>query len=191
MLTGLLLGHPAAAANKTWSNTGTDFNTTGNWSGGTPGVADVAVFDVAMVTNPNLSASLTIQQLSFSTIGASGYDLTSSSTSIKLTLTNTGNSTNSAIYSATTSGTNTIDAPIVLGAASGTQSFNQATGGTLIVNGVVSSTNTVALSLRGSGTIQLNGADTFSGGASIDTANTILALKSCERVVDYTLKPGG
>ena len=175
-LTLLLLGHVAYAANKTWSNTGTDFNTTGNWSGGAPGIGDVAVFDVAMVMNPNLSASLTIQELSFSTAGASGYDLTSSSTSIKLTLTNTGTGTSSAINSAITSGTNTIDAPIVLGAASGTQSFTQSNGGTLIVNGVISSTNTVALSLRGSGTIQLNGANTYSGGASIDTANATLVL---------------
>jgi autotransporter-associated beta strand protein len=176
VLTALLVSSPGYAANTIWSNIGLDFNTAGFWSAGVPTSGDVAVFNVARVTNPNLSASLTIQELNFSTASASGYDLTSSNTSIKLTLTNTGTGSNSAIYSAITSGTNTIDAPIVLGAASGTQNFTQSGGGTLIVNGVVSSTNTIALGLRGSGTIELNGANTFSGGASIETANATLVL---------------
>jgi autotransporter-associated beta strand protein len=174
--TALLVGQPGYAANTTWSNVGLDFNTAGSWSAGVPGSGDTAVFNVARITNPNLSASLTIQGLNFSTASASGYDLTSSNTSIKLTLTNTGTGSSGAINSAITSGTNTIDAPIVLGAAAGTQNFTQAGGGTLIVNGVISSTNTIALGLRGSGTIQLNGANTFSSGASIDTANATVVL---------------
>src|SRR5438477_8020616 len=133
----LLLQQSAQAANKTWSNSGTDFNTTGNWSGGVPGSSDVAVFNSAAVKQPNLSSSLTIQELNFSTSTSSGYDLTSSSTSIKLTLANTGTGTTSAINAANTSGTNTIDAPIILGAAaSSTETFTQANGGTLVINGV-------------------------------------------------------
>src|SRR5690348_6634198 len=112
-----LLQQPVRAGNKTWSNTGTDFNTGANWSGGVPGTGDVALFNTAESKQPNLSASLTIQALNFSTTASSGYDLTSSSTSIKLTLTNTATGSNSAINAANTSGTNTIDAPIVLGAS--------------------------------------------------------------------------
>lgn len=158
----------AQAGNKTWSNNGTDFNTGGNWAGGVPGTNDVAVFNVAMSKQPNLSASLTIQELNFSTTASSGYDLTSSNTSIKLTLTRTGTGTTSAINAANTSGTNTIDAPIVLGAAGGgTQTFTQANGGTLVINGVISSTNTVTLSLAGAGTIRLTGTNTYAGATTV------------------------
>src|SRR5438552_4214555 len=137
----------AHAANKTWKNTGTDFNAGNVWiTGGAISSSDVAVFDSAMVTQPNVSASLTIQELNFSVAAASGYDLTSSGTSIKLTLTNTGTGANSAINAANTSGTNTIDAPIILGAAAGqTQTFTQATAGTRAVTGIISSTNRVPL----------------------------------------------
>src|SRR5438270_236488 len=48
-------------AERDWGNTGTDFNTGANWVGGTaPGAGDVAYFKTAEVTNPNLSASVSI-----------------------------------------------------------------------------------------------------------------------------------
>src|SRR5207237_9311982 len=100
--------------------------------------------------------SLTIQELNFSATSSSRYDLTSTNTSIKLTLTNTGTGATSAINAANTSGINTIDAPIILGAAaSSTETFTQANGGTLVINGVISSTNGVTLSLAGAGIITL------------------------------------
>src|SRR5271155_3113819 len=50
------------AASPTWNNTGTDFNTGADWTGGTgpggiPGTGDNATFSSAKLTNPNLSAS--------------------------------------------------------------------------------------------------------------------------------------
>jgi autotransporter-associated beta strand protein len=164
----------AHATDKVWKNGNPNFNSNGAWSpSGVPGPGDVAVFDVAMSVDPNLSGSLTIQELNFSTTASSGYDLTSSNTGIKLTLTNTGTGTTSAINAANTSGTNTIDAPIVLGAAANsTQTFTQASGGTLIVNGVISNTNNVTLSLAGGGIIQLGGANTYTGGTTL-TAGTL------------------
>src|SRR6266513_3325658 len=157
----MLLEQSAQAANRTWGNTGTDFNLGASWGGNAPGINDVAVFSSAMVTQPNLSSSLTIQELNFSATTSSGYDLTSSNTGIKLTLTNTGTGATSAINAANTSGTNTIDAPIILGAAAAsTQTFTQAAGGTLVVNGIISSTNTLTFSLAGAGMIQFAGANT-------------------------------
>jgi fibronectin-binding autotransporter adhesin len=167
-LSATLLPMTVAAANKVWNNTGTGFNSAGSWTGGTPGAGDVAVFDVVKVTNPNLSGNLTIQELNFSTTAASGYDLTSSNTGVKLTLSNTGTGTTSAINAANTSGTNTIDAPLVLsGAAAATQTFTQASGGTLVVNGVISSTNAVTLAIAGAGTVQFAGVNTYSGATTI------------------------
>src|SRR5437016_6415680 len=104
-----VLQQSAYASDKTWKNSGTDFNNSTNWNpSGVPGSGDRAVFSSAMSVQPNLSASLTIQELYFSTTTASGYDITSSSTSIKLTLTNAGTGTTSAIDAENTSGTNTI-----------------------------------------------------------------------------------
>jgi fibronectin-binding autotransporter adhesin len=161
----------APDASRTWNNTGTDFNSGGSWMGGVvPGAGDVAVFNVARVTNPNLSASLTIQELNFSTAASSGYDLTSSTTSIKLTLTNIGTGATSAINAANTSGTNTIDAPLILGASTGsTQTFTQASGGTLVVNGIISGTiNTLALTGGGTGNFTFTGANTFTAAITLD-----------------------
>src|ERR1700731_2641442 len=76
----------AEAATQTWQNNGTNFNDPNNWSSGVPGASDTARFNSAMGTQPNLTASLTINNLNF-TNTAVGYDLTSSNTgNIKLTL---------------------------------------------------------------------------------------------------------
>src|SRR3979411_3499288 len=64
----------ARATDITWQNTGTNFNSGSSWNNGTvPGSSDVADFDAPRITQPNLSASLTIQELYFSTAIASGY----------------------------------------------------------------------------------------------------------------------
>lgn len=85
-----------------------------------------------------------------------------------VTLTNTG--TSSAINATNTSGTNTISADLVLGAAAGTtQTFTQAAGGTLAVSGVISSTNAIGgLTFTGGGAYTLSGADTYSGTTTIN-----------------------
>jgi autotransporter-associated beta strand protein len=175
-----------------WKNTAAgqkDFNTGSNWIGtpGTvPGVNDVAAFSGTQVAQPNLSAIVTIGGLYF-TSTASGYDITSSNTSVKFTLTGTSTSTGvlaesspstaNAIRGDNTSGTNTVDAPIVLGGASNTtQAFVQAAGGTLVINGVISNTNNITLSLAGGGTFTLAGANTYTGGTTLSAG--ILQLGS-------------
>jgi len=173
----LTLSQPARATDRTWANTGTDFNTGASWGGTAPGAGDRAIFNAAEVTQPNLSSSLSIASLDFSVAAASGYDLTSSSTAVKLTLTSVVTGTSGAINSSANTGSNTIDAPIILGgAAASTQTFTQVGSGTLILNGVISSTNSITLSLSGAGTFNLNGANTYSGTTSWVTAGNTTVI---------------
>ncbi len=176
-LAAILLPKPSGLADQTWKNTRTNFNAGSSWvSGVAPGAADEAVFSSAAVTQPQLSASLTIEGLTFSTSGASGYDLTSSSTAYALTLTNTGAGTSSdALNGTNTSGTNTIDAALVLGAASGTQTFSQAVGGTLKLNGTLTGASTLTLSLAGAGVFDFtaDNSTTLASPVTVGTGTTL------------------
>ncbi len=177
-------GNIVPLAARTWANTGTDFNAGASWGGTAPGSGDVGLFSSAPTMQPNLTASLTIAGLYFG-VGSSGYDLTSSSASTILTLngvstTGSGGTTTAsaaAIRIDDTTATETIDAPLNLASSTGTSTFFQeaADGGTLILNGVISQTGTIALSLK-NGTFQLNNANTYSGGTSLDAAGTTVVV---------------
>ena len=166
-----------ARGDQTWKNTGTDFNAGASWASGiAPGTGDEALFTGPEATQPNLSASLTILGLSFSNATAAGYDLTSSSPSFALTLTNIGTGTTSdALNGTNTSGTNTIDAALVLGAASGTQTFTQAAGGTMKINGTITGSSAITLSLTGSGNYDLagNNSGTLAAPVTLGTGTTL------------------
>ncbi len=145
----LLLDQSAQAAARVWGNAGTDYNTSANWNataGPAPGAGDVGQFTAAPGTQPNISASLSNAGVYFSGAATTGFNLTATAGAV-LTVTGVGatgsggtsNSSAAAIRSEATSGTNTVSAPINLGAAAAaTQVFFQQAGGTLIVSGVVS-----------------------------------------------------
>jgi autotransporter-associated beta strand protein len=167
----LVLGQGAMADTAVWTNTGTtDFNTGSNWTGGTgpggiPGVLDNATFNaLAPSVLPDISSILTIQGLTFSTT-TGGWTLSSANNSV-LTLTNSGISSSSAIFSTNTTGTNTVSADINLGQAIGAAAvFTQSAGGTLVISGDITSTEAIAgLTLAASGgTITLSGNNTYQG----------------------------
>jgi autotransporter-associated beta strand protein len=169
----------ASAADVTWTPGTTDFNLGTNWSGSvTPGSGDNAFFTGAAGTQPGLTASDTIQGLTFNGTTSSGYTLSSSNGS--LTLTNTGTGATSAINAANTSGTNTISAPIILGgAAASTQYFTQAAGGTLSISGNISQTNAITeLRLQGAGATSkfvLSGSNSYAGITRIVNGELVLA----------------
>ncbi len=170
----------ASASSITWDNSGTDFNDGASWvSDVAPGVSDNATFLGAANISflPVLTASTTIQGLTFSTVTSSGYTL-SNTNGAALTLTNTGTGTSGAIYAANTSGTNTISAPIVLG-GSGAATFTQASGGTLAISGLISGANDLALTGTGSGSrYLLSGANTVSGTTSVSNATVAIGSSS-------------
>jgi fibronectin-binding autotransporter adhesin len=179
----ILCSQSAQAAARTWNNVGTDFNTTANWTGGVPGTGDVGLFATAETMQPNLSASLTIAGLRFSA-GATGYDITSTGGAV-LTLngvSTTGSSgtttaSGSAFRNDNTTGTTTVDAALNLAPSTLISTIFQdaADGSTLVLNGAIGQTGTVALSLK-NGTIQLNGNNTYSGGTSVDAAGTVVVV---------------
>jgi autotransporter-associated beta strand protein len=176
VLAALSLICSVQGATKTWNNNGTDFNTSGNWTGGLPGTADIATFTGAASVQPNLSANISISGLNFSSNSSNGYDLTSSSTSIKLTLLSTATGATGAINSGNTTGSNIIDAPIVLGAAaSATQTFTQSSAGTLVIKGAISSANAITqLTLAGNGgTYTFSGANSYSGDTVVNSGVTL------------------
>jgi len=182
----LTISQSAHGAARVWGNTGTDYNTSANWNSGAgpaPGTGDVGKFTSAELTQPNLSASLSNSGLYFNGTGVSGYDVTSNA-GVTLTLTGqstsgssgTSDSSAAAIRFDNTSGTNTIDVPLILASSTGTSTFFGAVGGTLVVNSVISDAGAgKALSLK-NGTFDLNNNNTFSGGASIDAASTTVVL---------------
>lgn len=178
-------------ARRDWGNTGTDFNTNANWSAGTgglaPGVGDVAWFTSAAVTQPNLSASVNIAGIYFSSTTSSGYNITSTG-GATFTLTanqsvpgaQTTHTDSVAIAGNNTSLTNTIAAPIILAPFSGgtTSTIFQATGGTMILSGVISGSG-IGLGKTGGGQTNLTGtaSNTYSGVTTV-SAGTLGLGKS-------------
>jgi autotransporter-associated beta strand protein len=194
------------AAERDWSNTGTDFNSGSSWAGSVaPGSSDIAWFKTGKVTDPFLSSTITILGLYFGdkTGGTSsfGYHITSPDSVTHFNLDGTATSTAvnettsaPAIGADNTSGTNTIDAQVRLDAANGsTQTFYQASGGTLVMNGTVSSSHTVKLNLNGGGTLRLTGVNSYTGGTLVSAGRLEAAANNAlgNGTVGVTVNSGG
>jgi autotransporter-associated beta strand protein len=116
----------AVAATKTWNNTGTDFNADASWTGGKPGLNDIAEFNIPKATDPIVTntSTQTILGLHFDTVGI-GYNITS----VPNAFLGIGTS---GIVGSNPTGTNTISANLLLNFD---QSITQAAGGTLNLTG--------------------------------------------------------
>src|SRR5205085_9718081 len=83
--------------------------------------------------------------------------------------------------------TNAIDVPIILAPASGTTStFFQAAGGLIRVSGGISGTG-ITLNLAGAGRIQLDVADTYTGGTTITGSGLTVNLFNNDALGSGTL----
>ncbi|MEI6493349.1 MAG: autotransporter-associated beta strand repeat-containing protein [Verrucomicrobiota bacterium] len=184
-----LLPQSAQSATSTWKNTGTDWNTSGNWNGTVtpPGSADTALFNTTATNQPNLSANTTINTLSLSAT-TGGWTLSATGGAVLTLLSTSATAGSEAIYSNNTGQTaNTISAPIVLGAANGTtQVINAPASSNLVLTGPISSTfsPTVRFSFgsRGAGNpaITLSGNNTYTGTTEIngESIGSILLLNN-------------
>ena len=160
---GVLAG-PARAQNSTWNNAGTDWNTTGDWTGGTPTSANTAQFSSTFTNQPNLAAPATVGGI-WATTGL-GQDVTVSGTGL-LTLTGSltatagpGGLANVGILLDDTANHNlTISAPVDLTHSS---SFLVNNTGTLTLSGGLTLAN---------GTILTLGSNETSGAGNISISN--------------------
>lgn len=168
------------AINFTWNNSGTDWNSSGSWnsSGGTfPSAGgDLAIFSSTSVTNPNISSSVSIARMTANSSSSTGYTLSSSNTGISLTLGSTGSGTSSAINYIPTTGTFTIDAPVIFGSGS-TQNVNvnsasSSVFGNIIINGSVTKSSGI-WNKSGTGWLTLTSASNALSGGTQVTAGTL------------------
>ena len=172
-----LLDQSAQAQVVTWNNAGgtTDFNTATNWAGSVlPGTSSVATFDAAASVQPDVSADISVSGLNFSTTTSSGYVL-SSTNGASLTLLSTATGATGAINAANTSGTNQIAVPLILGAGAGTtQTITSSSGGGLLLNSVISSTDIIGLSFSAGANINLFQVNTYTGPTTISGAASVV-----------------
>ncbi len=196
----------AFSGERDWLNTGTDFNAGSSWSANiAPGTGDVAWFKTAKVTDPTLTSSATIVGLYFGDknggTSSFGYHLNTSSSLNQLSLSGRASTTEGneianknapAIGADNTSGVNTIDAAIALtGGNAETQTIYQAAGGTLVMNGALSSAATVTLDLNGGGTLRLSGANSYTGETLISAGRLEANSNSALGTSGVTVNSGG
>lgn len=163
-----------------WENTGTSFNTAGNWVDGVaPGVNDVAVFNAATATNnPALTGSRSVKGIEFASgTAAWTFSGTNGGSNEVLTIGSSGivnNSSNTQTFTGPSS-----DLTIQLGTAaaftsngSGTMSFLSSLtsinngGFTLTLNGTSTNTNIISEVITGSGGLTKSGTGTWRLGAN-------------------------
>ena len=176
----------SAHAQSTWiSNSGTTWDTAGNWNNGVPLAAGRATFATASGTaNPFIATSATAGALTFS----SGTFTLSAAAGQSLTLTGT-----SEVFGATstivTSGTTTISAPLIFG-GNGIQSMRANAGGPLTFSGSITKSDLADLRINGGGSqITVSGNMTVAGKV-LSGANTVI-LSGSNTVGSWDLAGGG
>lgn len=148
-----------SAQNVIWGNTATAFNSDASWSGGgAPTSANTAEFSGTPAFQPNVSAAITVQALRFSS--GDGWTLSGSGGAVTVLLVGQALWLNTGTNVATA----TINANVIFGAATNnTQTVVSGSSNTLTLNGVLSSTNSLNVSLNNAGTFVLNGVNTYTG----------------------------
>ena len=175
----------------TWANVGTAWGTGTNWSGGTaPGTGDDALFNLASYTfQPAFTANAALGE--FHSSGAGAITFTGTQT---LTLNANGSTAGTGILVDSGAGAvNFAGVKFILGASQSwtnnssnvvnngggtintngqTLTFNGSGSGGFNLNGVISSTGNLLMN-QSSGTLTLNGANSFTGTTTI-TAGTLI-----------------
>jgi fibronectin-binding autotransporter adhesin len=157
----------AVAADRTWSNSGTNtlWSNTLNWLGQTLPLATDDVWFGQSFSMPTVTLDQNSSVRSFRISTASSFTLTGTSS---LTLGTLG-----LIRSATSSGTQTLAAPIVLG-TSNTWTID-GEGGVRATGGISSGTSLFGITKAGAGTLTLAGSSSYRGITRVNLGTLLLA----------------
>lgn len=167
----MFLSQQAQAITTILWNNGADWNS--GWTGGVaPTSAQAAVFTATPTTQPYLGASSTTGIVQFLTTsgvvidGVAGAILNIAGNGAN------GSAGNGSIYSTNATGTNTFKTPINFVSTANAPLVKQVTGGTLILNGIISSSALINMALGSTGnngTYVFNGVNTYTGTTSFGT----------------------
>jgi autotransporter-associated beta strand protein len=187
---------PLVATDGTWTaNASGTWSTTANWSGGIiadgGGFADFSTIDISAARTVTIdTTSRTVRRIDIGdTNGNRSYTIAASGGGT-LIFDNTANSANAQLNQTATSNGDTISAPIVLNSSlditnasantltlstggitagtAGTKTITTSTGLVTISGVIGNGSGTVAVVQNGPGTLTLSGANTFTGGLTIN-----------------------
>jgi autotransporter-associated beta strand protein len=162
----LVAASSASATAVTWGAGPTgDWATAAGWVGG-----------VAPVSGDNLIFDGTVAKTLTDTLTTSAFSITGITFNGTGAYTISGNAflLNGGISTTAASGTQTINNAITLGA---TQTVTTSTGTTIALGGIISGTG-FGLTKEGSGTLTLNGANTYDGGTSINAGTVVVGTNN-------------
>ena len=168
-----------APASHLWSGAGGNqlWNNAANWSsGGAPTATESAVsLTFPSVTNKTAQDNIAGLTVNLVTFTASGYTITGGQ-NVVLTL---AGAAGDNIFSNVGSGTNTFDSTLTL-ALTGANRMDVAAGGTLAVNSIVENGASAGSLIKqtNSGTLVLNGANTYSGGTTLNAGTLRVGCSS-------------
>jgi autotransporter-associated beta strand protein len=153
----------------TWNPANNNWNAAGNWSSGTPGAADEAKFNSALVFDPVVNAPSSVGQINFAA-GAATHTITSNTIFDTLTINGIGGN----LITNSSGNTQNVNAHVVLGASGNIN----ATAGNLSFNSSVG--------------FNLNGYNaTFSGLSDITVNTAILGTGNITKIGTNTLNLNG
>ena len=182
--------HPAFAADRTWTGaTSADWNTNGNWTGGTPSSGDNALFNGTFTNQPTLNNNKSAGGIWMT--GSIGQNVTISDSGGN-TLTLNGNTINGTaglgiLVDNANAFALTINAPIKIG---GAQTWRNNSGNLLTIGGAVN-LNNKAFTIDGTGNTTISGVMSGAGAFTKSGSGNVILSSNANTYTGTTTVNGG